>query len=424
MGRVSQELGSSEVAWTNLEIGNEKNGDTSTSLVAGDSEAQQRAQSNGRGCLYVSNPSVPIPGGIRIYPGFMDRDEEADILKDALNEKKYVREGFDQRRRVQRYRLPRTRSRHRNESGETEEAQASKYKAVRTATLDRQEVPISLIRLRDRLEEVTGVCPEMVAIEEFPVNSRAWYRRRKGRGCDLASKHVVTTFESNALCSTSSQDDGDPSTCDYACGCAVAEIPLVRSVIRHFNRPSRRKPQCWDLASPQHWTDIRMDRGCLIVRTDDFLHYWRSRYVATTTDHDVDASDVAPTGDDTVLILKFYTLPDDSATREEKPFNFVGQQQLQSELDDADDDVDAFGYMPRGDKDSTYQPETSSIPLLRQMLTIIVTTSPIKSNPSTELLENAMKTFVQGGPEFAYECPKVIVCGKWLASFSRSRTNL
>jgi len=47
---------------------------------------------------------------------------------------------------------------------------------------------------------------------------------------------------------------------------------------------------------------------------------------------------------------------------------------------------------------------------LAKHLTIIVTTSPIKSNPSTELLEKTFDTFHYGGYDFAYKCPKVIIC--------------
>jgi hypothetical protein len=48
-------------------------------------------------------------------------------------------------------------------------------------------------------------------------------------------------------------------------------------------------------------------------------------------------------------------------------------------------------------------------PSLTELLTIVVTTSPIKSNPSTELLERTFETFHLGGREFT-ECFKVIVC--------------
>jgi len=50
------------------------------------------------------------------------------------------------------------------------------------------------------------------------------------------------------------------------------------------------------------------------------------------------------------------------------------------------------------------------MPPLEDVLTVIVTTSPIKSNPSTELLEMTFKSFPNAGDDFAYKCRKVIVC--------------
>lgn len=50
------------------------------------------------------------------------------------------------------------------------------------------------------------------------------------------------------------------------------------------------------------------------------------------------------------------------------------------------------------------------LPPLPNLLTIVVTTSPIKSNPSTEVLEKTFETFLLCGEEFCYQCPKVVVC--------------
>ena len=47
---------------------------------------------------------------------------------------------------------------------------------------------------------------------------------------------------------------------------------------------------------------------------------------------------------------------------------------------------------------------------LRELLTIIVTTSPIKSNPSTNIIQGCFNTFPMAGVEFAYQCPKIIIC--------------
>ncbi|VEU35822.1 unnamed protein product [Pseudo-nitzschia multistriata] len=50
------------------------------------------------------------------------------------------------------------------------------------------------------------------------------------------------------------------------------------------------------------------------------------------------------------------------------------------------------------------------MPKLEDLLTVVVTTSPVKSNPSTELLEKVFDTFKKCGHDFAYKCHKVIIC--------------
>jgi len=68
--------------------------------------------------------------------------------------------------------------------------------------------------------------------------------------------------------------------------------------------------------------------------------------------------------------------------------------------------LDDFGYI--------LTPETNyrSVPMppIEDILTIVATNSPIKSNPSTEILERSFETFLNGGHNFALKCRKVIVC--------------
>ena len=46
---------------------------------------------------------------------------------------------------------------------------------------------------------------------------------------------------------------------------------------------------------------------------------------------------------------------------------------------------------------------------LATLLTVIITTSPVRSNPSLFLLESIIETFHYGGNEFV-SCPRIIVC--------------
>jgi hypothetical protein len=57
-----------------------------------------------------------------------------------------------------------------------------------------------------------------------------------------------------------------------------------------------------------------------------------------------------------------------------------------------------------------YEEENNQHRPLEELLTIVVTTSPIKSNPSTEVLERTFDTFQLGGDNFAYKCEKIIIC--------------
>lgn len=58
---------------------------------------------------------------------------------------------------------------------------------------------------------------------------------------------------------------------------------------------------------------------------------------------------------------------------------------------------------------------------LSDKLTIIITTSPIRSHPSTELLEHTMKTF--GLVRGLLQCPKIIVCDGFILKPKVAKSN-
>jgi hypothetical protein len=88
--------------------------------------------------------------------------------------------------------------------------------------------------------------------------------------------------------------------------------------------------------------------------------------------------------------------------------------------------TDTFGYIPtnpdeicertrrlqimtNGTGSSTFT--KVQLPSMLDLVTILITTSPIKSHPSTDVIQQAMDTFyIGGGPSFAYGCTKIIVC--------------
>lgn len=289
--------------------------------------------------LLVSNPSIPLPEGIFFQRNFVDAQEEDDIIRE-VGRATFRWEGFDNRRRVQRY----------------------KFGAVSYDENDKKYTtpPMCLVRLRERLARVLNLRATHVAVEEYSVGTK---RTMSG---EYNYHQDVSSFESVALCSCSETSE--------SCSCFVAQIPLQKAATQLVNKPKNRRVTCWGLESPDHWTDLLMSRGSLLVKSDDFLWNWRSRTRAS------------PDCSERVVILKFYTLPQQKESLEHE----------------------AFGYVP-SEYDESFLPN-SPLPPLEDLLTIIVTTSPIKSNPSTELLEKAMETFINAGTDFAFKCRKVIVC--------------
>lgn len=223
---------------------------------------------------------------------------------------------------------------------------------VQSYNCDDESLTSSLASLVDRLEATTQRRPRRVVVEEYPPSVRQ---------TPLESNRVVTTFESIAQC------DADQS-CDC---CFVAQVALLTPAEQHLHRPKERRAECWTLASPDHWTDLEMEPQTLLVKSGESLWDWRSRVTPP------------PNATDRVVVVKFYNLPD---------------------CDDDDNEHES--------KTTTTDGPRTSLPLppLEDILTIIVTTSPIRSNPSTEMLQHTFESFSNAGGDFAFKCRKVIVC--------------
>lgn len=270
--------------------------------------------------IEVSNPAFDLPEGLSFRPGFVDENDQNKISAE-LRKIPFNREGFDQQRRVQRYRFGSDRDGH--------------------------EVPLCLVELRCKICDETGFLATDVSVEEYSV-------LKANRSMSFFTNRISTTFESTEVA-----EEG-----------FVAQIPLNGSAIQHVNKPLRRVVNCWDLVSKEHVSDIRMEAGSLLLKTRDFLWNWRKHVAAECRE--------------TVLVLKFCSLPEEKVV----------------------DAIDGFGYVP-SEADKVPRPPFSS---LSEVLTVIITTSPVRSNPSTELLQRTMETFLLCGVDFAYKCRKVIVC--------------
>ena len=180
---------------------------------------------------------------------------------------------------------------------------------------------------------------------------------------DYAPNHIVTRFETRADLGNNNDD-----------GFAVARVVLTHPVIHHTNRPAEKQELMWTLTTADHHTNLLLPTGSLLVQRGEFLHAWRSYTTA------------APDGQAPSIVLKFLCLPIVAA-------------------DDGGQEID-FGYVA---SEADRIPRTGVLPALPELLTIIVTTSPIKSHPSTQMLERTFDTFQLAGEDFV-DCRKVIVC--------------
>lgn len=364
----------SSILWTKLALG-------------GDHDVRGNKES----FLEVSNPRAPLPiGSVGVLPNFVSV-EEAASLQEELSERiddDSTWEGFDgPRRRVLGYDL------NENETS----------------------IPKTLLKLQRRLKEQTGLDACNVKLEEYTPA----YHRMAGQAYDPT---VLSTFashqrrESACPCQHPAEDafregdgesDDDASTSTHrSCSCFLVEIPLWLPtandnddddgaeqnlvLVQNWNQPEIRRAICWHLRSPEHYTDVRLHLNTAIVKRSDLLTEWRSSRVLLTTG----AMNATPITTTKIRILQFY--------------NLASGEPTEAGTSDVDD---TFGYVPSA-RDEIERAIRLKMPTppLSDLLTIIITTSPIKSNPSTEVLERAMGSFDKCGPEFATQCRKVIVC--------------
>jgi hypothetical protein len=282
-----------------------------------------------------------VPQGLDVLEEFVTRDECRDILADN-DRGNPVWEGFEQRRRVQRW------------------------------SRDDPDLPNSLKRLTQRFEEMTGYQPLQVSLEEYPASQLQKYFN------NLPA--LVTTFESVPRCP------------DAECRCFSTVIPIASSVTEIINRPKERIADCWNLCSDEnHSGGLVLDRRSMYLKTEEYFWEWRSR-ITSAVDSTMEKEELDESIRGRYVLVKFTRLPTGPINRE----------QLKEEKKDSE-----FGYVadPRN-----LDPPLEEMPPMQELLTIVVTTSPIQSNPSTELLERVFETFFHGGNDFALKCRKVIVC--------------
>lgn len=337
--------------------------------------------------LSVNNPSVNLPlQDLDVIPDFVSPQETLQLLDEVYSSSKdeFVWEGFERRRRVRRFFL--------------NSPPASDDNDFDTP------FPPTLQILVDRLLNITNQTSiNQLTVEEYPPNQLS--------ACLSQSRTQVTTFETV----TSGSENGN---------WFVATLPLTVSLIENVNRPKRRDVSCWDLLPPaeQHSTSVLLQKSTLLVKRGEFLFDWRCRIVQAATSSsssssiepsiadDVGNTMPASATDKVVVLIKFFCLPLDLLPS--TPSLSTGRQQVPSLTVQPTVTNPEFGYVPTKDsREEQIRRRCMAMPPLESLLTIVITTSPIKSNPSTELLERVLETFLLGGgPTFAYGCRKVIVC--------------
>ena len=291
--------------------------------------------------IRVSNSKLHVPDGLEVHEDFVTKEECDEILVDN-DRGNPVWEGFEQRRRVQRW------------------------------SRDDPGLPNSLKIVTQRFEEATGYLPLQVSLEEYPVSQLQKYFNHLPA--------LVSTFESVGRCYEDER------------GCFSSMIPIASSLTEIVNRPKERITDCWNLYSEEnHSSGIVLDRRSMYLKTDEFFWEWRSR-ITSAVDGNLEREELNENVRGRYVLLKFSRLP----TAPEK------QGEVKEKKKDSE-----FGYV--ADPWNIHTP-LEEMPPLEELLTIVVTTSPIQSHPSTELLERVFETFIHGGEAFALKCRKVVVC--------------
>jgi hypothetical protein len=311
--------------------------------------------------LSFSNKVALKENDLAVFPEFVSQQETADILREVnADQDGFVWEGFDQRRKVRRW-------------------------------SDQESLPPTLKLLTERLRKSLSFLHNddnakfEVTVEEYPRNQTL-------RHLSNDKKHV-TTFETSNICSRCSPEA--TKTDRDCCHCFVAVVPLTVSIVENINRPKERSVNCWDLSLPveHHSGSWVIPQSTLFVKRKDLLYQWRSRIVKILDCEEPRSAAENSTLQQSAVIVKIYNL------RKEALTECKGVQSPE------------FGYVSTIEsREEEVRRRSVPRPPIEQLLTILVTTSPIKSNPSTELLERVFDTFTMGGYNFAYKCRKVIIC--------------
>ena len=359
-----------------------------------------------------SNPNISLLSANNIssgdllceIPNILTREEGESLvysLDKGLLGKEWTLEGFDRQHRVQRYQLanvdgePVCNNSFRDDessNGENfmEESFGWIFDRVRSSV--NQGTNSHILNHRPY---------EVVVTEHTPSSYRS----------------VVDVFEQFQLCPC--RQSNKP------CSCYLAHVTLVNKAIQHVEKPQTRDLECWDVTAPteSHSGEMTMEANGAVVKMGESLWNWRCRISDVEEKINSEESSVVPTedtcsssdGNGDALASEMDKLK--VLDKKEKKKSWTRTKKLKA-LNKRSITITFRGIHPSPKSSKVFvadpellakQQQLASLPL-SELLTIIVTTSPIRSNPSTEMLEHTFDTFQFAGEEFAFECHKVIVC--------------
>lgn len=329
----------------------------------------------------LTNPKANLPLETLLeLPNILSEEEAADLVKaiDGQYYREWGPEGFDRRHRVQRY-----------SSSENchEKNDNVAMEGVFGWIFDRIVSHLRVSPMKMLLHRPF----EVIAIEHTPSSCHS----------------TVKTFEQNECCpchptaSISSKKIIPAPSCD----CYIAQLTLLANAIQSIEKPLHRQLEQWDVAEPtdEHETNILMEKNGVIIKAGDCLWNWRGcvseicdkrRANPVSLCSEMENCSITDAGKNkNGTVVRPQKLIASNKRCIVITFSGIRPPKI------------IVNHIPR----QLFTPSPPPPPLSK-ILTIIVTTSPIRSHPSTQLLEHTFETFQFAGDEFAYECAKVIVC--------------
>lgn len=300
------------------------------------------------GLIKTSTEDAVVPSGLHVMSDFIT-DEDATNLMNIIegNSHLWQHKGFEEKKRVQHYIV----------------SLSPQFDWI----VDKVTSAIG-----DTLSTPATKRPSEIIIEE---------RKSTSFVSNRCNTFETSTNELRRECTcVSAENLGNGN-----CSCYVAQLSLNAECIQLIDRPKERKADCWDVVSPQHRYKFLMEPKNLICKTGESLWNWRSRITLASEANNPNSTDESTQRSSITIAFRQIVTSNASSRRKEEKKDDINKL--------CNKKVDKYDY-------------ESSLP---QLLTVIVTTSPIKSNPSTEVLERAFATFHYGGNEFI-EVEKLIVC--------------